>query len=319
MNHQDRIREALKILESSSYQGVPFVYAIESGLAGPTLTIFMGTHGNEPVGLYAFLYFHGYFQEHQLAHGRLLFILSNPEAVKRYVSADDEETQRLARFVDLNMNRLPLEAQKSTSQEYEIRRLQQMYPLLLETDCAIDLHSTSLPSEPMLIPMGNTSDKLLRALPVETVISNVDNIIGNLFLISYVGGFLSTRAEAVLLECGMHEEEATVETAILAIEALLNTYDLHAFPGQPAVHKKIYEMTTSIFFPHDSYRLVRDFGNFEPVLEQEILASGEGDHILAPHGGHALFAFKGGKPPSVAEEAMFLTAPAKILLSESAD
>lgn len=306
-------QQALDILEKATTEGIRGVYEVRGALPGPTMTVFMATHGNEPVGLYAFLHFHAYFQEHALEAGRLLFILSNPKAAQQYHQATTEEEQRLARFVDINMNRLPLGAHESSSSSYEIQRLQEIYPLLLQTNIAIDLHSTSLPSEPMLIPMGNASEKLLKALPVETVISNVDKVIGNLFLISYVGGFLSTSTESVLLECGLHEDPGSINNAVNAVKALLNAYELHRFEGLQPVPKKIYAMKTSVFFPHDSYSLVRDFGNFEPILQNEILATGDGEHIMAPHEGHALFAFKGGRPPSIAEEAMFLTSPAQIL------
>lgn len=308
------LEQALAILEHATYKGVSHVHCVEGAEAGPTLVIFMGTHGNEPVGLYAFMHFYEYFSQHTLTRGRILFILSNPAAVQRYAAAQNDEERRMARFVDINMNRLPLESHLTQSTAYEVRRLQEIYPLLQDADMALDLHSTSLPSDPMIIPLLHTEERLLHALPVETIVSNVTNVIGNLFLLSYVGGFLNKTSQCALIECGLHEDPASINHAVNSVRGVLHAYAMHDFPGAAAVPKKVYEMVTSVFFPHDSYRLVRDFGNFEPVLHNEILATGEGDHIFAPHEGHALFAFKGGRPPSIEEEAMFLTLPARELL-----
>lgn len=299
-----RLAQLLDRLERASTH-TEYVHTLEGKAPGKTCVLFMGTHGNEPVGLYAYEQLVEFFARNPLERGTLHFVVSNPQALLAYAQATTPEQERRARFVDLNMNRLPKDI---TQDAYELRRLRTLLPLLQRADVAIDLHSTSLPSDPMLVPIGQATETMTPQIPVATILSGVSQVIGEQFLLHHAGGFPGNAA-SFLLECGEHEDPRSVQCAVSSVQNILHAAGLHTFPRTriPAQHR--YHVSTSIFFPHASYRLVRDFGNFEPIAKGDLLATGDGDPIYAPMDGHTLFAFAGGKPPSIAEEAIFLTKP----------
>ena len=201
------------------------------------------------------------------------------------------------------------------STAYEIVRLQALYPILCTVDTALDLHSTSLPSDPMIISLSSTSKALLSTLPIRDVITQVEKVMGDIFLLSYVGGFRSSHVETVAVECGMHDDPRSSEYARASVFALMKYCGLGSSSFSSHMEKHLFTMQTQIFFPDESYQLVKDFGNFEVITEKQILAKGSGPDIVAPHSGHALFAFKGGRVPSLNEAALFLTDKREIVPS----
>ncbi|PIV90294.1 hypothetical protein COW46_03380 [Candidatus Gracilibacteria bacterium CG17_big_fil_post_rev_8_21_14_2_50_48_13] len=300
-----RVAKLLETIDEKS-EAIPYVHTLTGRDPGKTCVIFLGTHGNEPVGLYAYEHLMEYFAQHPLEAGTLHFIVSNPQALKNYASASTVDEQRRSRFVDINMNRMPKDHPRDS---YEGRRLQEILPLMEAADIALDLHSTSLPSDPMLIPLGATEEHHLQAIPVETIVSGVGDVLGEQFLLHYAGGYPGTSCASLLVECGEHEDPKSISNALHSVEALLHLHGLHRFPVHPTPTQHAYTVVRSIFFPHSSYCLVEEFGNFAPIKEGDLIATGDGPPMFCPHDGHTLFAFQGGKPPSIAEEALFLTLP----------
>ena len=303
---KEHVQIALEHFRSESSQGVEI---IDSGRSGKTIAICMCTHGNEPVGLMVYMQLKQFFLTHSLEQGKLMFILTNERALELYISATTEEEERNARYVDINMNRIPEQSHLAIApQTYEQRRLQELYPMLCKIDIALDLHSTSLPSDPMVMSLASTSEKLLRTLPIRDVITNVEGCMGNIFFMSYIGGYANPSTETVGIECGSHYDEYSIARGMTAVLSVLETYGFIA-PHQSAFSfptQDIYTMSDQVFFPNNSYCLVREFANFEYISKGTILALGNGDPILAPYDCHTVFAFKGGKPPSLQEAALFL-------------
>lgn len=301
---KDRLVGLLAQIEKNSTH-TDYVHTFHGRAPGKTCVVLIGTHGNEPVGLYAYEQLAAYFAKHPLERGTVHCVVSNPRALLAYAQATTPEEERRARFVDLNMNRLPRDIHGDV---YELRRLRDLLPILHRSDIAIDLHSTSLPSDPMLIPVGKGTEAFTPHIPIATLLSGVSQVIGEQFLLHHAGGFPG-HATSFLLECGEHEDPRSVQCAVQSVHNILHQAGLHSFPPSGVPKQYRYHVEQSIFFPHASYRLVRDFGNFEPIRKGDLLATGEGEPIYAPMDGHTLFAFAGGKPPTIAEEAIFLTRP----------
>ena len=94
--------------------GVKGIVAFDSGVAGPCVGVTMMTHGNEPSGLAALRHFRASDMIRKLQKGKVIFVLNNVAAAEKYFAALDIVGQtegarvRLsARFLDVNMNRLP--------------------------------------------------------------------------------------------------------------------------------------------------------------------------------------------------------------------
>ncbi len=285
------------------------VDVVDSGIPGKTIAITMCTHGNEPVGLMVYDYMKQYFVDHPLLQGRVLFILVNEQALRNYLLATTDEEERNTRYVDINMNRIPEESHLlNDPSTYEQQRLQELYAILSTVDIALDLHSTSLPSEPMVMSLASTSHRMLHALPISNVITNVEGCMGNIFFMSYIGGYAQSHAETVGIECGSHYEEQSVQRGIDVVIAVLEEYEFlkKEHTEKSSQVQRIFTMSDQVFFPDDSYTLVKEFANFEYVKKGEELAVGDGETIFAPYDCYTVFAFKGGKPPSLQEAALFL-------------
>jgi hypothetical protein len=76
-------------------------------------------------------------------------------------------------------------------------------------------------------------------------------------------------------------------------------------PSRPVSHIE-YQIFSSIWFPDKSYELTRKIPNFGYVEREEVLATGDGDPIIAQQDAIALFGPPETKPSSIEEEVLFL-------------
>ncbi len=305
------LKKEFQTLKNESYQGIQGVRFIDSGKPGPTLLITACTHGNEPAGLAPIRY----VREHTILPktGAFLFIISNLKAADQYFHAANEHEKYMARFIDINMNRIPQDILSNQSDQYEIQRFHAIRPLLYQADLGLDIHSTSTPSESIIMPMHETTLSLIDAIPIKTVLTNGEEILRDRPLASFFGGDRNLEAERLLLETGQHEDSTTIQTAIscfLEAARYAGMFD-HDLPVQHPTEKDIYQMCASIFFPSEHYMQVKNFLNFEPIAKGDLIAEGDGNPIFSPVDGCTLFGNAAGKPPSIKEEAMFFTTPKK--------
>lgn len=264
-------------IENWQYQGIPGVLKIESGQPGPTLGIMAMTHGNEPAGLAAFyaLLQDDFLQTH-LTCGSVYLILNNLAAARRYFTeAEDLSFTAHFRFVDQDMNRMPaIEAQELTQKTYEVQRVRQLLPIYQSLDYVLDLHSTSAPSEPMMIEL-HPSQSTLHCPGVRILIRGILEHLTGHALVS-----LCRKAQGYVIECGSHEDPSALMIAQNAVWRMLEFIKL--LPEQPheADPLHIYEIQKAIIFPDQSYSLTRILHSFEFLEAGTVLARGDGEDIL---------------------------------------
>ncbi|TSD04912.1 MAG: hypothetical protein Greene07147_829 [Parcubacteria group bacterium Greene0714_7] len=307
------LKKVFEYLSKSLYEGIPGVLRIDGQRPGPTVGITVCTHGNEPAGLAAVKYVLNEIAPHrENMAGTIFVVLNNIRATENYFNATTDTDARLARFADVNMNRLP-EAVQNTEEEmrYEVLRARELRSVWRQFDVGFDIHSTRQDSDPMIISMGAELPlSLVQGMPITKVVSNIDEVqIGKPSSHYYGVGKLS--AHRIGIEAGTHEKMETFQRAVTCTQILLQNAGV--LPTEVSFSQSEYAeyvVMSSIMFPNASYELTRIFKDFEFVPKGTVLAKGDGPDIVAEDDYCTLFASK-VKPDSLQEEVMFLTSPVR--------
>ena len=271
-------------LSQSHWQGIPGVHCIDSGKPGPKLGLMAMTHGNEPAGLAAFaaLLHNDTLQQH-LQTGQVFLIVNNLKGGLRYFAeAEDLSYTPDFRYVHQDMNRLPDDlAQIHESQSYEIQRAQALLALYRELDYVLDIHSTSAPTDPMLIEI----DPKLTPLNCPGVPVLLRDILPRLCGLPVVS--LCSKAQGYVIEAGSHECASALDIAQLMAWRMLDfTQQLSHLPeniqnqfAQNTQDLEVYSVYDAVIFPDASYSLDKIYHAFEAVPAGKILAQGHGPPI----------------------------------------
>ncbi len=276
------LEDSFKQLAAKQWQDLPGVYLIEADQAGPELGIMVMTHGNEPAGLAAV---HSLLADNalqkQLLRGRVYLILNNLAAGQRYFEqAQDLSFTADYRFVDQDMNRIPDNLlEEALIDNTETRRVKQLLPLYERLDYVLDLHSTSAPSEPMLIEIKPETE-VLHCPGVKSLVRNILPHLNGRPLVN-----LCRRAQGFVLETGSHEAPSS---RIIAQEAAWSILEqLEMVPPlleQSPINQSLdtYRIYQAIIFPDESYSLKRLLNNFEYLPAGTVFASGAGETLVTP-------------------------------------
>ncbi len=314
------IRAAFEAISIKNYNGIAGVDVFDSGKPGPTVGITMMTHGNEPSGLAPYWYYTQVAPLLPLLQcGKVMFILNNLDAATRYfdLPADASMEARInTRGIVLNMNRLPddiLSLQNDIRSE--VLRVQELAPLWADFDTGLDIHSTSLDSAPMIVGHPSVKAELIKGFPIDVLLSGISEVMHSKPALSFYGRNRAGSSH-LLIETGSHENPLSFQRAIECVQALLANMGMleqvFTDTAEPMTYIH-YEVTSSLFFPNESYRTTEIFPNFEPVKQGQVLAEGDGEPLVAQHDGHALMCFATGRPPSLMEEALFLSQPVQTI------
>ena len=312
------LEKIYKRIAESKYHSTNGVVIHDSKKPGPTLGITICTHGNEPSGLYVVDFLEAYFKKYSLIKGKIIIVLNNLEATKKYLKLryEDkiEDIQTLStqsRFVDVNMNRLPADTMdEKTTSINEINRSRELSPLWNLFDVALDIHSTSQESPPMIIATKRYDHSLVSGFPIEIIISNIENIqIGKPAFSFY--GSKDKKISSFAIESGSHNSEQSYACATACVRALLSSLQIISDRAQisnPVKQKEFY-VINSVLFPDRSYELVRIFENFTKIEKGELVAKSSNSlpDIRSPESGLVLFAPIGTVPYNYAEEVFFIT------------
>lgn len=294
-------------LKTAFFDGVRGVIRIEGAKQGPTVGLTVCTHGNEIAGLAAAKYILKH--KENIRKGTIFIVVNNLQAAERHFKKPSPKN----RFIDVDLNRLSEEAmQKDSSMMYEINRAKELMPVWNRFDFAVDIHSTTLDTKPLIIaPAEGLRTEIVHGIPIHTCISNITNVQVGVPAINYYGN--RTASYAFGVECGSHKKPESFELAERTTAALLSNLEMLAVKADPQKENyTTYTVFDSILFPNKSYELVRVFKNFEFLKEGTVIARGaEGAVITAPVDCHTLFASR-KKPSDLNSEVMFLALPANV-------
>lgn len=305
------LRPTFEFMAQSEVHGAPGVVMIDSGQPGPTVGISAMTHGDEPAGLalFRFLLEENWLERH-LQRGRVFLAVNNLEGAKRFFCAENYEDRHQARFLDLNFNRMPEDTLDLKGDlRYEVQRTHELYPVFEQFEYGLDIHSTTLETDPMLICGRHVEPELIRNFPVEIVLTDIVTHQLNIPVTDFYGG-IEKQIPIYAIECGSHENPDSFERAIgcgLSLLANLGMIEREADP-EP-VSQRVYQIVGTVLFPDHSYELTQVYEMFAEAKAGEVLAKGDGPSIVMPCDGHLLMGPKTLKPRNISEEVFFISRP----------
>ena len=313
---REELFEAFNKIKNSTHEGINGVFKFDSGNPGPVLGVTIQTHGNEPSGLATLWYFLNVEPiENLLKNGAVFFVINNIKATEKYFSAKNDDERRLARFVEVNFNRLPKDVMaRKVENNYEVGRAQELKNIWSKFDVGMDIHSTTQESEPMIIAINKFEKDLVKGFPISIVISNIENIQIGVPPTIFYGG--DKNISILAIESGSHEKQSSFVTAITCMLNLMQNIKMTS--EEVSIEQKqeylLYEVVGSLVFPNSSYVLSKIYPMFGNITKGEILANGDNGPLHAPLSGCTIFGPKQEKPDSIAEEVLFFTKPVKKLL-----
>lgn len=229
-----------------------------SGVQGPTVVILAGVHGNETAGVLAI---EEYFPV-DLICGTVITVVVNERALEQGV-----------RFIEEDLNR----AMSSDSDSHEGLLAKNLRRLLAEADALLDLHTSSSANKPYCICEPHSLE-VAKYLPVGTVLTNVDSVHHG-----STDEFMNKqRKVAVCVECGAHDDPASVEMAKQSIDCFLSAFGV-VQRGQPVSHQVIWKVVN--MYRNKKPFLAEDLSDFSCVRrgdklgmdgQQEVVASVDG-------------------------------------------
>jgi succinylglutamate desuccinylase len=258
---------------------IPGVVRFSGEQPGPALVILGGIHGNEPCGVYAVEKLLAMLTggELILTCGTLTLITANTEALKQNV-----------RFVVANLNRL-FKDNSSVVDCAEVRRAEELKPLLAKAAYVLDLHSTSQPSPPFIVcEEGDRS--FAERLGVDWIVT------GWAALDPALEGDTCTwaskhGAQAVTLECGQHNDPTAPEFAFAAAMRALSGLGMVSVPHakEPSQSPNVIKLYHAHILTRPDFAYSRSYRGFAPIAEGECIGSDSQGEYCAPRAGRIIF------------------------------
>ncbi len=206
----------IKYFQQHANTSLSHSFQIDSGLPGPHLVFVGALHGSEPASVEAMIDFHKYFTKnnHALKHGKITFIIGNPEAYAQNL-----------RFIDINMNRVFTDNILPNSVE-ERRAIEVMKFLKENKDISflLDMHSVSVGNFQAVIYASDEKSKDLSTKITNIKLHFSTEETHTPGLIVSVANQLNIPSLAI--ECGNNTASSTVNVALEHVVMAINHFNL---------------------------------------------------------------------------------------------
>ena len=263
--------------------GLPGVMQFQSRVPGPHVAITALMHGNEFAG--AIVLDELLRQEFRPLRGRLSIGFLNLAAFERF----DAAQPTASRFIEEDMNRLwDTAILDSARSSVELDRARELRPLFDDVDILVDLHSMLWPSEPLILS-GPTEKGRRFACTLGTpamVVSDQGHTSGPRLIDYRMFASPDDSRVACLIEAGPHWEPITVDTARVAVRALLRQAGMAEempLPG-PVPRQRCAEVTQVVTAATASFSFTQSFRGGELIRERDTLIGHDGlVEIRTPH------------------------------------
>ncbi len=190
--------------------GIEYVTTFDSGRDGPHLLVNALTHGNEICGAHALCFL--FAQQVRPRRGKLTLSFANFRAFGNF----DPAAPVASRFVDEDFNRLWTdEVLDGPRKNWELERARALRPLVAEADHLLDLHSMHFPSPAlMLTGLREKCRRLAEAVGFPRyIVMDEGHRAGRRMRDYNAFDDPASRKTSLLVECGQHWAEASVQVA----------------------------------------------------------------------------------------------------------
>ncbi len=269
--------------------GIPYVHAFDGAGPGPCVMVNALTHGNEVCGAIAVKALLDLGVRPR--RGRLILSFANVAAYERF----DPAAPSASRFVDQDFNRVwsPSVLDDTARSSSELERARALRPVVDRADLLLDLHSMHEGSRPLML--SGPLDKgiaLARALGTPAhVIVDAGHPEG--VRMRDFGGFgdPASPRNALLIECGQHWQQASVDVALDSVARFLvhtGVLDAADLPGAwfqplPSV-QQVIRVTDAVVARSADFRFAAPWSGLEVLAEAgTVIGWSEGEPIRTPY------------------------------------
>jgi predicted deacylase len=263
-------------------------YELGASKAGPRLLVFGAIHGNETCGPEALNRLRRDFESGalELRSGSLRWVpICNPEAYRLN-----------KRYIEENLNRVFTPVSSPTS--YESRLAQSLCKAFQDVDYFLDLHSMQSLGDPFVFLNEPTQDsrEFCEALKVSYVLEGWPEAYRS--FPQFKSFCTQTFADQLkipnaLVECGQH---GTSDSADVGYKSVLRALSFLGMIESSEILKsdslsevtqlKCITMKDIVFRENEGDRLSRDWKNFDPISQGDLLAiRASGEELRAPYNG----------------------------------
>lgn len=281
-------------VERQGNTGTPGVWHFDSGVAGPNVLLTALTHGNELCGAWVLkdlLADSGSLTAAALKQGTLTLAFCNLAAFDRF----DLAAHDASRFVEEDLNRVWSQAKLSDPKSIERRRALALQPWVRKADWMLDFHSMHEPSPPLLLTgLLQRNIELAKRLGMPRhVIVDAGHKDGTRMRDFEQFGDADGNALALLIECGFHGDESSVQVAQEMAGQFLTTsgiIDRAALPAhwsraEPApADQKILKVTAPVVAQSMNLTFTQPFQGMECIEKAgTVIGYDNGQPITTPY------------------------------------
>jgi predicted deacylase len=271
----------------SGNTGLDYVTTFDSGKPGPHVMVSAVTHGNELCGAITLDFL--FRQEIRPKKGKLTFAFNNYRAFLSFNPAQP----LLSRFVDEDFNRIwSPEALNGSRTSVELERARELRPFVDGVDFLLDIHSMQTSVTPLMLagplPKGRG---LAGALGVPLyVVSDEGHVAGRRLRDYGDFGDLSSKKNALLVECGQHWEKASADVSLqttlrflLACDSVEpESIEADLMPVENA--QKFVEVTDIVTIKTNAFAFVEPYQGLEVIPEAgTLLGRDGGEEVRTPY------------------------------------
>ncbi|MEK9160067.1 MAG: succinylglutamate desuccinylase/aspartoacylase family protein [Patescibacteria group bacterium] len=261
------------------------IWSVSGREQGKTLTIVGGTHGNERTGVEVVLKLREMIESGvlKMEAGTCNLILGNPRAIALGQKRSSSDSPDLNRSYPTDLLESPPDG------TYEDARARQIAPFLIQSDVAVDLHSTTNPSEPFLACLDTPRHReIVQWFTCDKVLTDPNFVTGG----ASVTTDEYTEAHGgigICYETGEASDTSRVNQVIDDIRGLMAHLKITCDESRPTPlrEREVFELVGQIIVTSNGFRFAEGWGkqSWEPFNEGDVIGyHGENPLVMSSTG-----------------------------------
>ncbi len=273
--------------------GIPYVVSFEGARPGPHVVITALVHGNELSGAWALLA----LLERGIrpTRGQLSLAFVNTAAYRRF----DPHHPKASRYLDEDFNRVwDATTLDGPRHSRELARARELRFLIASADWLLDLHSMQLPGEPLLLAgVPEKGRRLAEAMGFPAlIVADAGHKNGGRMRDFEAFADPANPRTAMLVDCGQHWAQSSVDVAIASCRQFLAALDLvddaalDALGPPPAAQpQRLIEVTEAVTVDGGPFRFAQHFRGLDVVPDAGTVIAYDGiTPVRTPYDGCVL-------------------------------